>query len=263
MPEETLLLAIERQRIIREILEREGIVRNTELKEVLHVSAVTIRSDLRELENAGLCEVIWGGAVYKRTPTTPDQTRSLVERTKLNPEAKKRIGSRAAQLIEAGQTLIVDAGSTTVELINHLPREMDYLRIVTPALNIAAAAAHFPYVELVMTGGILRQLTSSLMGPQVLYSLELINADIVFLGAEGFDLEHGVTTSNILEADVKRTMGQRAARVILMADSSKFGRVLSLAVAPLEKLDTLICDVGLSDADMEHIQSLGVEVIRV
>jgi DeoR/GlpR family transcriptional regulator of sugar metabolism len=72
-----------------------------------------------------------------------------------------------------------------------------------------------------------------------------------------------VTTSNILEADVKRTMVQRASRVVLMADSSKFGRVLSLAVTPLEKLDTIISDLELSDADAEHIQRLDIEVIRV
>src|SRR5215470_12925223 len=174
------LLAVERQRIILETLDREGAVRNAELKELLNVSMATIRSDLRELETAGVCEVIWGGAVSKRRLAS-DSESFLAERSKLHPDAKRRIGARAAQLVEVGQTLIIDAGSTTVELVHHLPRDWDYLRIVTYALNVATIAAQFPYIELVMTGGILRHLTRSLIGPQVLRAIENVNADWVFL----------------------------------------------------------------------------------
>jgi DeoR/GlpR family transcriptional regulator of sugar metabolism len=262
MTEDNTFLAIQRQRIIREILEREGVVRNAELKQILKVSAVTIRADLRELESAGLCEIIWGGALYRPVPI-PDQLLTLAERAHLNTSLKRRIGVRAAQFVEAGQTLLVDAGSTTAELINCLPPAMEYLRIVTAALNIAAAAAQFPYVELVMTGGVLRPLTRSLIGPQVLRALALINADIAFVGATGFDAEHGLTTSNILEVEVKRTMMEQASRVIVMADSSKCGTVLSLTVAPFSAVDTLITDTGLHDADAEAIEQTGVTVIRV
>ena len=117
------------------------------LKQILQVSTVTIRADLRELETAGICEIIWGGAVYKQ-PVVEAEPLLLTKRSKLNLEAKQRIGARAAQLIESGQTIIVDAGSTTVELVRHLPHDLEYLRIVTQALNIAAAAVQFPQVEL-------------------------------------------------------------------------------------------------------------------
>jgi len=106
-------LAVERQKTIRELLEREGVVRNAELKAILQVSTVTIRADLRELENAGICEVIWGGALY-RQPIVEAEPLLLTRRSKLNVEEKQRIGVRAAQLVESGQTIIVDAGSTTV-----------------------------------------------------------------------------------------------------------------------------------------------------
>ncbi len=263
MLDESSLLAVERQRLIREILQREGVVRNAELKELLKVSTVTIRSDLRELENAGICEVIWGGAVYKRTIPETNYLTQLTERSKLNPELKRRIGVRAAQLIEEGQTIIVDAGSTTVELIHHLPRNFEYLRIVTPALNVATAASQFPYVELVMTGGVLRHLTHSLIGPQVLRSLEMFNADWTFLATEGCDVEYGITASNLLEVDVKRTMLQRAERNALMVDSSKFGKVLPLNVVPLQEIQTVIVDTGLGSADIEALSHLGVEVLAV
>lgn len=261
-PEESSLLAVERQRIILEILERDGVVRNTELKELLGVSAVTIRSDLRELESSSACEIVWGGAVSRHRPAT-ERGLILSERNKLKPEVKKRIGMRAAQLIEVGQTIIVDAGSTTVELVHHLSRDLDFLRIITPALNVAAAAAQFPNIELVVTGGILRHLTRSLVGPQVVLSLQMVNADWAFLASGGFTLEHGVTTSNMLEIDVKRMMAQRAARVVLMADSSKLGKILPLTVMPINELDTLITDSGLSESDTQAIQNLGVEVHRV
>jgi DeoR/GlpR family transcriptional regulator of sugar metabolism len=260
--DESTLLAVERQRIIREILEREGVVRNAELKQLLQVSAVTIRSDLRELETAGICQTIWGGAVYVE-PVMAQETTRLAARSSINYEAKQRIGARAAQLIEAGQTLIVDAGTTTVELVRHLPRDLDYLRIVTPALNIADAATLFPQVELVMTGGILRHLTHSLIGPQVMRSLEMFNADWAFIASGGYSAEHGITTGNMLEIEVKRTMIQRANRVVLLADSSKYGTVMSLNVAHMREIDILITDTELSDSHLEALTHHGVEVLRV
>jgi DeoR/GlpR family transcriptional regulator of sugar metabolism len=261
MQEESTLLAVERQRIIREILEREGVVRNAELKEILQVSTVTIRSDLRELESAGLCEIIWGGAVYKR-PVIEAEPLLLNRRSKLNQEEKQRIGARASQLLEAGQTIMVDAGSTTVELVRQLPRNIEYLRVVTPALNIAAAVVQFPQVELVMTGGVLRNLTYSLIGPLVMRSLEMFNADWAFIAAGGYTLDHGVTTSNILEMEVKKMMIERAQKVALLVDHTKFGNPLSLSVATLDQIDVIVTDTGLSDEHTRQLEDLGVEVIR-
>lgn len=259
---EGTLLAVERQRIILETLDREGAVRNAELTELLSVSMATIRSDLRELESAGVCEVIWGGAVSKRRLAS-DSESFLAERSKLHPDAKRRIGARAAQLVEMGQTIIVDAGSTTVELVHHLPRDWDYLRIVTYALNVATIAAQFPYIELVMTGGILRHLTRSLIGPQVIRSLENINADWVFLATGGFSVERGITTSNILDMESKRAICERGRKIAVMADSSKLGNVLSLTVIPMGQVDILITDVAMSAERAAEISACGVEVIRV
>lgn len=262
IPEDNSLLAFERQRRIQQMLEREGVVRTAELKQILQVSAVTIRADLRELESAGLCQMIWGGAVYIK-PLVNKDTAPLAERSILNPEAKRRIGMRAAQLLEVGQTVILDAGTTTIELVRSLSHELDYLRVVTPALNVAAAATQFPQVELVVTGGILRNLTHSLIGPQVIESLDRFNADWAFIASGGYSPENGVTTGNILEVEVKQTIIKRAARVVLLADSTKCGTVLSLNVAPMSAIDMLISDTNLSDEYAEAFTQQGVEVIRV
>lgn len=261
LPEENSRLGVERQRRILAILEREGVVRNTELAQVFGVSTVTIRSDLRELASQGECQITWGGAVYTKPSREPEF--HLDRRSRLHPEAKQRIGEWAAKLVEDGQTIIVDAGTTTQEVVRALPPHFDYLRIVTPALNVAAAAAYFPNYELVMTGGILRNLTWSLIGPQALRSLEMFNADWTFLASGGFSLSHGVTTSHILEVEVKRTMVSRAQRVVLVADSSKFGKVLSLNVAPISALHTIVTDSRLDSADAQAIEALGVRVVRV
>lgn len=261
MSNEISLLAVERQQKILEILKREGVIRTAELCELLAVSTVTIRSDLRELEKAGECEIIWGGAVSTTPPL--DRARELEHRTKLHADSKQRMGIEAVKLIEVGQTIILDAGTSTVELVNNLPHDMEYLRVVTPALNVAVATTYYPYIELVMPGGVLRNLTRSLVGPQTIRSLELFNADWLFLATTSFDIEHGVTTGNILEVEVKRTMVNQAKRIVLLADGSKFGRVSSLNVVQLKSIDILITDDQLSSENVHVISDLGVQVLRV
>lgn len=258
---ESNLLAVERQRIIREILQRDGVVRSTELHELLNVSMVTVRSDLRELEKLGECKLIWGGAV-SASPAIQAETQ-LTQRSRHNSEEKKRIGARAAELVEPGQTIIVDAGTTTVELIHHLPPSLDYLRVITPALNVASAAAHYPQFELVMPGGVLRNLTRSLIGSEAAQGIEKYNADWTFLSSSSFALNTGITVSNIHEVQVKRAMVRQGQRVVLLADSSKFGRNAAMNVVDLSAIGLIITDTRMSDSAVTLIQNLGVEVWRV
>ena len=258
MIDESNYLAVERQKAIIEILKQDGIVRTSTLRELFSVSAVTVRSDLRELEQSGYCEVIWGGAVFKQMP----DERPLY-RAQSHLEEKERIGARTAQMIEEGQTVIVDAGTTMVQLIKHLSRDLGCLRIVTPSLDVAAAASHFPNVELIVTGGILRHLTGFLVGNQTAQFLETIYADTIFLSAGAFSAEHGITGSNTLEVEAKRVMLARSDRAVLLADSSKFNKRLALTVAALHQINTLVTDTGLSETDTHTIKALGVDVLRV
>ncbi len=254
------LLAVERQRIIRELLQREGAVRSVQLQELLNVSLMTVRADLRELEKAGECKLVWGGAV---SVTPLAETRANLEyRSRFNSEAKARIGAQAAEFIEPGQTIIVDAGSTTLELINHIPPTLDSLRIITPSLNIAIATTRCPQFEVIVPGGTIRSLTLSLVGPQTIDGLELVNADLTFLSASAFSLEHGITTSDAQEVYVKQAMIRQGQRVILLADSTKFGRVNPMNIGALDAIDLLITDDALADDAAKAITARGVEVIR-
>lgn len=252
------LLAVTRHQIILDILKREGVVRSAELRDLLNVSLVTIRNDLKELEKSGECEIIWGGAVSRKLST--DFESRLEEKSKLHFEEKQRIGKRAAQLVKEGQTIMVDAGTTTIELIHSLSQELDYLRVITPALNVAVATSHFPNIELIMPAGVVRNLTRSLVGPQTLLSLQSHHADWAFIATSGFSVERGVTTGNILEVDVKRAMVRQSDKVALITDSSKLGRTLSLTVAPLSAFDVIITDTGLpksaKSAIGEHIKDV-------
>ena len=255
------LLAVERQRIIRELLQREGAVRSVQLQELLNVSLMTVRADLRELEKAGECKLVWGGAV---SITPPVEARdSLEQRRRFNSEAKARIGAQAAEFIEPGQTIIVDSGSTALELVNHIPPALNSLRIITPSLKIASATARYPQFEVIVPGGTVRSLTLSLVGPQTTIGLEFVNADLTFLSASAFSLQHGITTSDAQDAYVKKAMIRQGQRVILLADSSKFGRANPMNIGALDDIDLLITDDALPDEAAEAIAARGVEVIRV
>lgn len=255
------LLAAQRQNLILEILDREGAVRTSELRELLKTSLVTVRADLRELEEQGMLEITRGGAISIR----PAREGELVvtERSQLHIDNKSRIGRYAAELVKDGQTIVIDAGTTTIEIINHLSRTLEYVKIVTPALNIATAASQLANVEVVVLGGIVRPLTQSMIGSPPLQALSFINADITFIASGGVTCERGVTTSNLMEAEIKRAMTQCAAKVVLVADSSKFGTRLSFTVAPIVDVNMIVTDDGLTDEIMREFESAGPQVIRV
>jgi len=255
------LLAAERQRIIIDQLERVGSVRNAMLSELLNVSIVTIRSDLRELEMQGLLEIVHGGAVLKEW--SPSLEPLLEERQRIYVEEKKRIGARAAQMVRSGQTIYVDGGTTTIELINHLPTNLEALQIITQGLNIGIAAAGIPNVEVVMPGGFVRRRTLSILGPQAITFLETLNTDCMFMSGNGFSVEYGVTSPSLDEAELKRTVVQRTGHVILLADSSKYGKRQLMTAAPIDRIQTLITDDKLPDAAVTKLENAGLEVIRV
>lgn len=255
------LLSSERHTRILELLEQQGVVRHAELRSLLNVSAGTIRTDLRDLDSQGLLEVVHGGAVTRRW--SEDSKLLIDERVKQHSDAKRRIGARAAQLVQSGHTIIVDSGSTTVEVVNALSPSVGALQIVTHGLNIAVAASRLPRAEILMPGGIVRSMTLNLIGPQVSTFMDRVHADLVFLATNGFSPEEGLTTTNLLEADIKRVIVERGQKVVLMADSSKYGKRQSLNVIPMTGIDILITDTQLSDSVTAQIEAMNIEVWRV
>jgi DeoR family transcriptional regulator of aga operon len=229
----------------------------SELAAGLGVSAVTIRADLDSLEARGLVKRSHGAAGLLRTP--PPE-RDMRQKDALNSEAKDAIGAAAAALVQPGDNLLVDGGTTTMSLARRL-RNIGRATVMTNGLNIALELADAPDVQVLLTGGLLRKQSLSLQGAQAEACLGLYNFDKLFLGADGLDPEYGLTTHDESEAGLNRKMVDRAKRVIVLADSSKFGRVSLHRIVPLDRVHAVVTDSGISAEHREALGRLNLELI--
>jgi DeoR family transcriptional regulator, aga operon transcriptional repressor len=253
------LLNEERRRAILELLQREKRVLVAELAQQLNTSQVSIRKDLEVLHMRGLIQRTHGGALPTRDGALEDP--SLREKEHLNRKEKLRIATTAAQLVSEGQVVILDSGTTTTEIARCL-RNLKNLTVITNSVNIAAELANSS-VEVILTGGAVRKNSFSLVGPIAEETLRRLNADILFLGVDGFDVRYGLSTPNLLEAKVNRIMTEIAKRTVVVCDSSKFGRrSLSLIVQP-SSIQQVITDKGIPKADLQALTNAGIEVTMV
>jgi DeoR family transcriptional regulator of aga operon len=253
------LLYEERRRAILEILKNDGRVLVQDLTKRFSTSQVTIRKDLEALHAHGLIHRTHGGALPAHERALDDP--ALREKQNLQRKEKILIARAAARLVEEGQVVILDSGTTTTEIARAL-RDFHNLTIVTNAVNIATELAGTA-VEVILTGGTLRKNSFSLVGPIAEETLRRLNADLLFLGVDGFDVHYGLSTPNLLEAKVNRVMVEVSRRTVAVCDSSKFGRrSLSLIVAP-SALQGLITDRGIPKPDMNALKKAGIEVTIV
>jgi DeoR family transcriptional regulator of aga operon len=247
----------QRRASILQMLTQQGSVQVTPLVEQFGVSAVTIRSDLTALENQGVATRSHGGAILTRTPVT-EQT--IHQKDALNQQQKDRIGALAATLVQPGENIIIDSGTTTISLARHL-REAQDVTVLTNGLNIAWELADAPGVDLIMTGGLLRKQSLSIQGAQAEACLQAYSFDKLFLGVDGFDLQFGVTTHHEAEASLNQKMVERAKKVIVLTDASKFGRVSLHRIVQLNRVHTVITDASISPEYSQGLRELGVELL--
>ncbi len=241
--------------------EKDGRVIVHDVVRTFRVSAVTARADLDALAAAGLVVRSRGGAIRKEDPAY-DYPIS-VKGTLHHPE-KARIGKAAAHLIRPHQTIILDSGSTTAEIAHQIRRRRVYpLAVITGALNIALELHQIPQMTLIMLGGILRQTSDSMVGPQAERVLRELNADHLFLGVDALDPETGLSTPDILEAQLNALMIDVSREVTIVADSSKLGRRSLSVIGPVERAQRLITDSGADPAMVAAIRARGVEVVLV
>ncbi|MFJ8937105.1 DeoR/GlpR family DNA-binding transcription regulator [Streptomyces sp. NPDC102365] len=252
------MYAPERQQEILRLARDGGRVDVVSLAEEFQVTAETIRRDLKALDRAGLLRRVHGGALPAgRLDFEPD----LAERETTAADEKDRIAKAAlAELPEEG-TMILDAGTTVARLAGALPLEAS-LTVVTHSLPIAARLADHPGVQLHLIGGRVRHRTRAAVDAWALRAYGEIRADVVFLAANGFSAEHGLTTPDLAEAAVKRAALAAARRVILLADSAKHGQEHFARFGDLGEVDLLITDSGLSPEDTTAIERGGTEVVR-
>jgi len=237
-------------------LQREGRVNVLQLCKELKVSSVTIRKDLKLLEKKDLLFRTHGGA-NATNPYTVD--RPVNEKEKLQSSEKADIASAAAQLIAPNDSIIIASGTTVLALAKKI-QIRESLTVVTSALNVALELIKHPNVEVIQLGGLLRKSSSSVTGPYAQNILDDFFCTKLFLGVDGIDIELGLTTTNSMEAQLNRQMITQSQKVIVLSDSTKFGKRGFGRICGLEEIDQVITDSGIPEHYKKTLESLGIEV---
>lgn len=252
------MYAPERQHQIVRLACESGRVDVLSLAEEFQVTAETIRRDLKALDRAGLLRRVHGGAIPAgRLDFEPD----LAERETTAADEKDRIARAALAEVPEDGTVILDAGSTVARLAACLPPDRS-LTVVTHALPAAARLADHPGIALHLVGGRVRHSTRAAVDAWALQAYAQIRADVAFVGANGFSAAHGLTTPDLAEAAVKRAVVASARRVVLLADSGKYGQDHFARFGGLDDVDLLITDTGLGPEDASAVEAAGTEVVR-
>jgi len=247
----------ERQQLILEAVRDSRQVTVTELSSRFAVSEVTIRRDLRELAAQGVLRRAHGGAVAS-IPAPPEPP--VVQRMIQAENCKECIGRAAATLVSDGDSVFIGSGSTTTFVAQHLIDHTD-LTVVTNALTIATKLASADGVTLVVTGGMMRASELSLVGHITEQALREVRVDKVIMGMRAISLEAGMTNDYLPEVMTDRTIIEMAPELILVADHTKFGKIASAYVAPVERVTTLVTDIGIDPETLTHLRHMGIRVI--
>jgi DeoR family transcriptional regulator, aga operon transcriptional repressor len=248
---------VDRRTSILKQLEKDEQVNVSELSKQFNVSEVTIRKDLRHLEKKNILIRSRGGAM-KRSLLNIDL--SIYDRRRQNISLKEAIGTAAANEIMNGETILLDSGTTVMELAKHLPKKIE-LTVITNSVDITFRLAEYPNIRVIMPGGILRRNSLALVGEQAAEALRGYFCDKYFLSADGVDIQKGILTTNIEEAALAKVNIRNSKKVYALIDSSKFLSKGITSIAALSEIDTLITDSGIPDGFLNDFKKLGISVI--
>lgn len=252
------MLAQARRTRIVDILGRspDGVVTIKSLSEQFGVSEMTIRRDLDWLQSQALVNRVRGGAVAQ----TSREEMPFGDRLREAGVQKKAIAWAAVQLVNEGDRIILDGGTTTQQIAASLACKTD-LTVITNNIAAVVELAACDGIETIVLGGSLKHQELCTVGPLVTQGLADLAADKLFLSAAGFSIRQGATDLDMNEVQVKRAMIAAAAQVILVADSSKWGQVKLVRIAPLSDVDALVSDDGLPAEAISQLEAEGIEVI--
>lgn len=253
------MYAPERQQRIVQLAQELGRVEVPSLAEDFGVTQETVRRDLTALERAGLLRRVHGGALPAGGLRLVEP--GLAERDSTAAADKERIAKAALALLPDEGSVLLDAGTTISRLAALLPLD-SALTVVTNALPVAARLAEYPNLNLHLVGGRLRHRTQAAVDAWALRDLADLEADTAVIATNGFAAQSGLSTPDLAEAAVKRAMVSSARRVVLLADSSKYGARYFARFATLDQVDVVVTDTGLTDEQAEEIAAMGPEVIR-
>lgn len=245
------MFSAERRAQLMKLLSKSGYVPVSELAKELEVSPVTIRRDLLVMEKEGICIRKRGGAISRSQGVTMELP--YIIKHVQNTEAKKRIAEAALEQIEDGASIILDSGSTTYELALLLAAKRR-LSVVTNDLQIAAKLAANSGINLICTGGVARPNVFSLQGTMAETCFKNLSVDIAFLGADAIHADGGIYNANIEETPVKQAMLKAAARIIVLADSTKFQMRGFCRVCDLSQVDIVITDNKITPETKDMIR---------
>jgi len=255
------MLVVQRRNKIRGILLQQGSVKVADLVHEFDVSEETIRRDLNLLEQEGLIEKNYGGAILVDESLSEIPTILPIQQRKSQHfKEKDAIGKKAAQLVQEDQIVILDAGSTTWCVARHL-KHAQSLTVITNGITVAEECSHIDDSSVFLIGGKLIKKSMSLVGPQAEIELKKYNADFVFLGASGISLRKGFTSSDIYEAEMKRAMIATGQKVVIVADHTKFRKQSLLSFGNFEEVDMLITSDLADDSILKEIEKLEVNII--
>ena len=251
------MLKKKRQASIIEALMKEESISVNELAELLDVSTVTIRKDLNELEQANKLYRSHGKAILLNPFTL---NKSVNEKEKLAPEQKDAIGREAAKLIDRNDSIIIASGTTVHALARNI-KPTHRLTVVTASLQVSVILSQDECNDIVQLGGTLRHSSLSVVGQYSQKILENCSFSKLFLGVDGIDFDFGFTTTDMREAELNQQMMRAAQKVIVLADSSKFGKRGFAKIGNMEDIDVIITDSGINPNALRQIQERGIEVI--
>lgn len=250
----------ERRREITTMIRSRGSVQVAALSELFNVSMQTIRKDLHFLEERGVATRAYGGAISSEVVNASVEPAIETKRV-THVEAKERVGRMAASLVKPGESIMLDSGTTTLQIARFLPDDED-LTVVTNDFDVLSVLVQKRKIKIVMLGGELRRRNMAFYGAQTVAALDDMLLDKVFLGVDGLDIERGVTTHHEPEAQLNRRMLETAREVIAVTDASKFGKICLHRIVEIGDLDALVTDTAAPDYIDEAAVRLGFRLLK-
>lgn len=246
----------ERHHAILEILKQRGSVPVSDLSEILKVSSVTIRKDLNLLEEKKMLYRTHGSAILINPYIN---NRHVNEKEKLNPEEKQAIAKQAASLIMPNDSIIIASGTTMFFLAREI-HPAEHLTVITSSITVTEILAREKNIDIVQLGGLVRNSSVSVVSEYAEQMLENFSCSKLFIGVDGIDLNYGLTTTNLMEANLNRCMIKAALKTIVLTDSSKFGRRGFGKICGLETIDQVITDDKVPQSAVKGLEEMGIEI---
>jgi DeoR/GlpR family transcriptional regulator of sugar metabolism len=253
----TILSGLERQNQIMQLLACKQRIRVTEICETFEVSEATARRDLEALAVQGKLQRVHGGAipVGRAAPELP-----LLERCLEQASEKERIGKAAAAMVNNNETIFLGSGTTVLEVAKNI-REHKGLTVITNSLPVINALSGLPEILVIVLGGMLRDSELSFIGHITEQALAEVRAEKVFIGTRAISLDQGLTNDYLQETMTDRAILKAGREVIVVADHSKFGRVATALLAPIESVHTIVTDEGTQQDFLDAVQERGLRVV--